>query len=58
VGGVIVNVLVANACRHTAELQPIARWQAPSATELGSDGLPSMAYPSDHLACLATLQWC
>lgn len=42
---------------YTAELQPVARWLTPSAADIGVDALPSMAYPSDHLACLATLQW-
>lgn len=44
-------------CRHTAEMQPVARWLTPSAADIGADALPSMAYPSDHLACLVTLQW-
>ena len=42
---------------HSAALVPVAAWAAPSKADVGPGGLPSDAYPSDHVAQLVELQW-
>lgn len=40
-----------------AQLAPVSRWRMLSEEEIGPLGLPSAAYPSDHVAVTACLGW-
>ncbi len=43
---------------HTATLRPVAAWSTPRREDIGACGLPSEAYPSDHIAQLFEFEWC
>ncbi|KAJ9515260.1 hypothetical protein QJQ45_002391 [Haematococcus lacustris] len=38
-------------------LQPVARWRMLTEQEIGPTGLPTLRYPSDHVALCADFQW-
>ena len=42
---------------HSAALRPTAAWAAPGRDAIGAAGLPTAAYPSDHVAQLVELTW-
>ena len=42
---------------HSAALRPTAAWAGPGRDAIGAEGLPTAAYPSDHVAQLVELTW-
>ena len=55
---IIFWLFLARRISRNARIEPVYRWQMPSESEIGENGLPSPHYGSDHVAVMVEFQWC